>query len=48
MRAVVEQKSHDGTLPPIEVLVAAGKESVTIKVSVNIIAGTSEGKNMPS
>lgn len=33
MRAVVEQKSRDVTLPPIEVLVAAGKESVTIKIS---------------
>ncbi|TPP58174.1 Pyruvate dehydrogenase lipoamide kinase [Fasciola gigantica] len=33
MRAVVEQKSRDTSLPPIEVLVAAGKESVTIKIS---------------
>lgn len=33
MRAVVEQHNCNHTLPPIEVLVAAGQENVTIKVS---------------
>lgn len=36
MRAVVEHHHDETTLPPLDVLVAAGKESVTIKVSVGL------------